>query len=76
MSLSFSEAKASGLPLALDLELSSPLQEEGQRQNKRKCATVRPMGAKRAMKEPATIQEKFLQAQQEVHHLLSMCFHP
>lgn len=43
---------------------------------KRKCAIVRPMGVKRAVRGPETINEKSLLAQEEVHHLLPMSFHP
>lgn len=43
---------------------------------KEKCAIVRPMGVKRAMKEPEIMNEKSLLIQEEMRHLLPMSFHP
>lgn len=43
---------------------------------KGKCAVVRPMSVKRAMREPEIMNEKSLLSQEEMHHLPPMSFHP
>lgn len=43
---------------------------------KGKCAIVRPMGVKRAMREPEITDQKSLLIREEMHHLLPMSFHP